>query len=195
MSAAGASLARREGRWSKCARKTYIPIEKPHVVAFLPPPPKSIFFSHAPMKWLKRCGDSPRIFVLRAKGRVDETSTLREGVGNVTTCGSSASTILRNLWVGDFGLLYAKEDGLRPFDQRPRKRNPLWRFLKFSSLRSYIAEKERHCGWPVGGAFHRATHPPGSLNSQVHDRGWSCGHGRYIRMSVTQLVYSQGPCL
>ena len=27
--------------------------------------------------------------------------------GNVTTCGSS-SVILRNLWVGDFGLLYAK---------------------------------------------------------------------------------------
>ena len=34
-------------------------------------------------------------------------------------CGSSSSsssTFLRNLWVGDFGLLYAKEDGLRPFE-------------------------------------------------------------------------------
>ena len=32
---------------------------------------------------------------------------------------SSSSTFLRNLWVGDFGLLYAKEDGLRPFEQPP----------------------------------------------------------------------------
>ena len=39
-------------------------------------------------------------------------------------------------------------------------------------------------------------HPPTRVfNSQVHDRGWSCGHGRYIPMSVTQLLYSQGPCL
>ena len=46
-----------------------------------------------------------------------------------------------------------------------------------------------------GGAFHRATHLPGSFMFQVHDRGWSCGRGRYIRMSVTFLIYSQGPCL
>ena len=37
-------------------------------------------------------------------------------------------------------------------------------------------------------------HPPTRVfYSQVHDRGWSCEHGRYIRMSVTQLVYSQVP--
>jgi hypothetical protein len=37
--------------------------------------------------------------------------------GSSSSSSSSSSTFLRNLRVGDFGLLYAKEDGLRPFDQ------------------------------------------------------------------------------
>ena len=37
-------------------------------------------------------------------------------------------------------------------------------------------------------------HPtPGVGYTQGHDREWSCGHGRYIPVSVTRLLCSQVP--
>ena len=77
----------------------------------------------------------------------------------------------------------------------PEKKN---RFVTFCAFLSYGATQQRRRGTktrPVGGPFHRTTQQPRSLNSQVHDRGWSCGHGRYIPVSVTQPLYSQGPLL
>ena len=61
-------------------------------------------------------------------------------------------------------------------------------FVAFCAFLSYGATQQRRRGTktrPVGGPFHRTTQQPRSLISQVHDRGWSCGHGRYIPMSVT----------
>ena len=69
----------------------------------------------------------------------------------------------------------------------------MWHLCAFLS---YGAAQQRRRGTktrPVGGSFHRTTQQPRSLNSQVHDRGWSCGYGHYIPMSVTNQFIPRAP--
>ena len=65
-----------------------------------------------------------------------------------------------------------------------------------SELRLASCTEQRRQGTktrPVRGGNPQDHPTPGVGYTQGHDRGWSCGHGRYIPMSVTRLLYSQVP--
>ena len=75
----------------------------------------------------------------------------------------------------------------------PEKKTRLEIFWPFPS---YGATEQRQQGTktrPVGGGTPQDHPTPRAGYTQGHGRGWSCGHGRYIPMSVTRRLYSQGP--
>ena len=69
-------------------------------------------------------------------------------------------------------------------------------FVTFCAFLSYGATQQRRQGTttrPVGESTPHNHRTPGVGYTQGHGRGWSCGHGRFIPMSVTRRLYSKGP--